>query len=316
MLTPADHPSHPTLTDQFNAASSHAVELESKHLVNGNDTRAFTQIRDYFVEKGWVHVSQPPKRLLTRQFDTPEKELLSVGDTLRTRSGCSDQAARAHNFVSTDICIKADKTLEASGAIKRAEFEAPHPDQFTTLCVDTLREKYPVENHPRLHEILDSVRAEDLVEHFRIDCIRERYLIELPESETGVVGKRVVAEMVLDRVSFVVDLPRYENPYVYDQDQEVECELMFKPCSYDSNPDSGKYVSSSMTLDEANRGMEAFTRHLHLAAPGMLTANKYSKAERGFFSQAKVMPELQAMGFALPCKQPPPPSVRPASLAR
>ena len=139
------------------------------------------------------------------------------------------------------------------------------------------------------------MKIRDLREHFRIDCRRNRYVVELPESVTGIKGKKFFGELILDDVAFVMDLPGRAEPLIYHRDLEVECEVLFKPCSYDANPEAAKaFVSSqNLTKEEVDMGLSAIKRLLDQASNHRLMPNSESKAERGFTNLDAVMASMR-----------------------
>lgn len=268
-----------SLSPSFNERSTDVSEVEIKFLVQKDSSEAFANIKSYFVDKGWIRKSLEGYHLLTRQIDTPKRALLDSGTTLRIRANCNN--ADLTQTRTADICLKTGKTRDASGAVRRGEYEV-HTDHFWgALDLEALKNKYPADKYPELHDSLQNRKPQHFREFFRIDCLRDRYLIELPEEETGLTGKRVVAELILDDVVFVLDAPGLPNEIVFHADQEVECELMFKSCAYTDGP-SGSISSSPMSKEEANIAMDAIKRNILAAGGGQLVENPDSKAERGF----------------------------------
>ncbi|MGZ9097302.1 MAG: CYTH domain-containing protein [Micavibrio sp.] len=317
-LTPRSGRNLPDAKPSFNEAATDVSEIEMKMLVpqlpNGQINKAvFSDIKNYFQKLGWIKSAnevvrfqadeQPTGRgaLLTRQLDTPDMELYKKGVTLRIRGHCPD--GNIKNVRTADISVKFGATQDASGALRRSEYEAVI-DDFGRIDFAPLRKKYPKKDYPELHEALKGIRPDHLVEFHRPDVLRNRYLVEVPEDVTGLKGKKFFVELLLDEVSFVFDpkpqksrdksqrLPK-EGPIVYHVDLEVETEVMFKPCAYDDNPAAKNYVSSPMTKDELNQAMSALQKHLQDSTGGILKVNKYSKAERGFYHFQKMYEELK-----------------------
>lgn len=269
------------MKDAFNARAKSVHEVEIKELVIGNDRSVFDKIERFFTDSGYVCLTAKNKQLQTRQLDTPDRALLAKGKTLRIRGECVN--GDLSRVSEADICVKDDKTTTASGAVKRNEYEA-RIRSFETATLRPLLEKYPKKDYADLHETLRSLRVRDLREYFRIDCIRNRYVIELPEEITGIKGKRFIGELIMDDVAFMMDLQGRAEPLVYHHDLEVECEVLFKPCSYDANPEAAKnFVSSpDLTREEVDMGLRALKNLLRTASGNRLTYNVDSKAERGF----------------------------------
>lgn len=316
-LTPDDGRTLPSSKAAFNEAATDVSEIELKMLVpnlpDGNVNKAaFADIKSYFQNLGWIRSSSEIARvdadgnsvnnrgaLLTRQLDTPDMALYKKGVTLRMRGNCPDGNIKA--ITNADICVKFGNTQDDSGALRRKEFEAKI-DSFGRIDLAPLRKKYPKEKYPELHDALKGIRADHLVEFHRPDVLRNRHLVEIPESVTGLKGKKFFVELLLDEVSFVFDpkpqkqpandTPK-EGPIVYHVDLEVETEVMFKVCAYDNNPEAVNYVSSPMTQAELNQAMTAVQQHLQIAANNTLKVNKYSKAERGFYHFEKMYEELK-----------------------
>lgn len=316
-LTPRGGRNLPDAKTSFNEAATDVSEIEMKMLVpqlpDGQVNKAvFSDIKSYFQKLGWIRSSSEVLRvdadgknigergaLLTRQLDTPDMALYKKGVTLRIRGNCPD--GNIKSVTSADICVKFGNTQDASGALRRKEFEA-RIDDFGRIDLAPLRAKYPKKDYPELHEALKGIRADHLVEFHRPDVLRNRYLVEVPEEITGLKGKKFFVELLLDEVSFVFD-PKpqksrdktnpKEGPIVYHVDLEVETEVMFKVCAYDNNPEAKNYVSSPMTKDELNQAMSALQQHLQDSTGGILKVNKYSKAERGFYHFQKMYEELK-----------------------
>jgi hypothetical protein len=277
----------------FNALSKKGVhEVEIKALVQDNDRSVYDRIERFFASNGYTKLSARNKQLQTRQLDTIDRAMLKKGKTLRVRGECTD--GDLNKVLEADICLKDEKTMTAAGAVKRNEYEA-RIRSFETATLRPLLEKYSKDEHPDLHKTLHSLRVRELREHFRIDCIRNRYVIELPEAVTGIKDKRFVAELILDDVAFVMDLPGRRDPLVYHHDLEVECEVLFKPCSYDANPEAAReFVSDpGLTSDEVDQGMRAIKRLLDHASGHRLDPNQDSKAERGFNELDKTLAVLR-----------------------
>ena len=276
----------------FNSSAKGVDEVEIKELVIDNDLSVFPKIERFFIESGFVRLMHKNKALQTRQLDTIDRQLEKLGKTLRIRGECED-GDLTHVAVA-DICLKDEKTMTASGAVKRREYEA-RIDSFETIVLYPLLAKYPKSEHPDLHKTLKGMKIRDLREHFRIDCMRNRYVVELPEELTGIKGKKFFAELILDDVAFVMDLPGRKEPLVYHRDLEVECEVLFKPCSYDANPEAARaFVSSpDLTKEEVDMGLTAIKMLLDQSSGHRLEANSESKAERGFTNLDRVLASIR-----------------------
>lgn len=276
----------------FNARSKGVHEIEIKALVIDNDRSVYDQIERFFASEGLTRLSAKNKQLQTRQLDTLDRAMQKIGKTLRVRGECTD--GNLNKVMEADICLKDEKTMTAAGAVKRNEYEA-RIRSFETATLRPLLEKYPKEDYPDLHKTLHNVRVRELREHFRIDCIRNRYVIELPEELTGIKGKKFFAELILDDVAFVMDLEGRKEPLVYHHDLEVECEVLFKPCSYDANPEAAKaFVSSQdLTQAEVDQGMRVIKALLDKASGNRLAPNQDSKAERGFNELDKTLASIR-----------------------
>jgi len=272
-------PARESMSQAFNARSSKASEIELKFLVPDKDRTRYASIEKYFMDKGWIKLARKNAHLLTRQLDTPKRHMLKNGHTLRIRGNCVDD--RLDQVEISDICLKTGTTHEQSGALSRGEYEA-RTRSFNSTDLSRLTKKYPKDEHPELHNALRGLKARDLREYFRIDCYRDRYVVELPDSVTGVKGKKFCAELIMDDVAYVMDIPGLKMPLIFHHDLEVECEALFKPCDYDDHPDKTKYVSSPMTAKQADKALSAIKRHIEKAGGGTLVTNSASKAERGF----------------------------------
>lgn len=297
-------PSPSSSLPAFNHAATDVAEVEIKFLVPelprdpGNpqkpriDTDVFPRVKNFFSALGWIRIENENNPLMTRQLDTQDRALLQKGVTVRVRGNCKD--SDLNKMGTPDICVKLGKTEDKSGALRRGEYEARIKD-FQHVPLKTLLQEYPKAQHPELHLALDGVKNRDLHEFFRIDCIRNRYVVDIPESVSGVPGKRCVAELIMDEVCFVLDMPGMAAPMVFHHDLEIECEKLSKPCSYDTNPEAKNHYSSPMTADETDRAMTAIREKIQEAAGGTLVHNTASKAERGFTNLDLALQELGAM---------------------
>lgn len=301
----SQNPSHPETKgppassprEVFNAASAKSTEIEAKYLVISNDYNAFKRIEDHFIARGLVHSHEKGKQIITRQEDTPDRKLLNEHDTtLRHRYECRNN--NLSDLTTADICFKfeepGNRTLPRSGTLKRKEFEASCALDLDTVDLKPLTDKYTKGEAPELYAVLDSIDPKTLMEHFRIDCIRNRYLVELPEEDTGLKGKKVFMELLLDSVVGVLDLPGIKMPLIFHHDLEVEAEVMFKQCAYDKNPNAARFISSPLTGDEIDQAQLALRRHLYEATSNGLKLNDVSKARRLFQSLDKVYDALDA----------------------
>lgn len=285
----------------FNEAATDVSEVEIKFLVPELprspdnlqkpriDTTVFPRVKNFFSSLGWIRIENENNPLMTRQLDTQDRTLLQKGVTVRIRGSCED--SNLNKMGRPDICVKLGKTEDESGALRRGEYEARTKD-FQHAPLKTLLQEYPQSQHPELHQALDGVKTKDLHEFFRIDCIRNRYVIDIPEEVSGTPGKRCVAELIMDEVCYVLDIPGMKAPLVFHHDLEIECERLSKPCIYDTHPDAKNHYSSPMTGTETDRAMTAIRQKIQEAASGTLVHNTASKAERGFSNLDLALQEL------------------------
>lgn len=269
------------LAPVFNKRAREVSEVEIKYLVSDTAPHAFEQIEHFFTKKGWIAAKKEPNHLLSRQLDTANKTLLKQGHTLRVRGTC--QEGNLDNVVMPDICLKTGKTSDSSGALRRGEYETRIKD-FENIDIKALLDRYPKEKYPEVHQALENAGQQDIKELFRIDCLRQRYVIEIPESETGLKNKRFFAELMLDDIAFILDLPGLDAPVLFHSEREVECEALFKACAYDHSPNAHRHVSSlDIDDEELNHALQVFADILTKEAlPGSLTLADEGKAERGF----------------------------------
>lgn len=293
-----------TLSQNFN---NKACEIEIKLLkpfVDEDSTRVFANITRFFEDKGWVRLFRNNKKLITRQLDVfqtnannkqiPKPALVDTGLTLRLRGESDDLTISS--ITAADICAKMGAAEDKSGALRRGEFEAPIKN-FRHISLLALKDKYPAHEYPELHDALAGLKRSDLREFFRIDCNRNRYVIEFPPEITGLKDKRFIGELILDDVMFVSDPePTKKQPTVFHHDLEIECEALFKPCDYDRDPNAAKYVTSPLTQDELDMAMGNIRALLLTLTAEDFKPNIISKAERGFNALA---PYLDAVGNRL-----------------
>lgn len=280
------------LSPLFGGEAGKAREIEHKFLLPDDDLSVFPAIKSHFDGKGYTRIRHEDKQLLSRQIDTADRRLAAKGVTLRLRGTCTN--GNLGRVAPTDICLKTGKTTEESGACARGEYEAGVPD-FNTVDFAVLFRKYPPRKFPELRQALKGIREEDCREFFRIDCIRSRCVVELPPAVTGLdKGSRAAGELILDDVAYVLDVPGMRKPLVFHHDGEVEFELLFKPCAFDTSPDKALYVSSPLSREERNRAMTGIRREIAAAAGGRLLDNDRSKAERGFAALDTALASLQS----------------------
>ncbi len=282
------------LAPTFSARAADASEVEIKFLVPKKYTTAFTDIETYFASQGMIHSSQNNRRLITRQLDTENLSLLNRGASARIRGTCLDPEAGL--VITPDICIKTGKSRDESGAVRRGEYETRIPD-FDRATFNELFQKYPSYAYPELHDALKGIDETALKEYFRIDCMRTRHVIELPEAMHGMAGKKTCFELICDDVCFVLDVPGLEEPLTFAWDSEIECEILHKPCSYDDSPNAARHVSSKLTKEEANRALYVMRQQLMKATDDRLVMHYDSKAERGFNALAKMERHFDKMGI-------------------
>lgn len=278
------------LASRFNGRARDAEEVEIKFLVSNGNPRAFRKIERHFKNRNWV-LAEGRTHLVTRQLDTPDRSLLSKGITIRVRGHCDD--SDLNHVLTPDVCIKTGAEMDESGALRRGEYQA-RIGRFDEVVVEPLLERYASEDYAEVHRIIEHLDMTSLKEFFRIDCQRTRYVVELPESETGLVGKRFVAELLLDDVIYILDIPELDKPLVFHHDREIECEALFKPCEFDESLDSYTRVSSPLTQEELDRAMKVVRGHIGDAAWNRLKPNDLSKAERGFNALDKLLAVLSA----------------------
>lgn len=268
----------------FNARARDVTELEAKRLVRPErmdpDLTIFDEIENYFGDAGWIKASQHDINLISRQLDTKNKDLLAIDTTVRMRGDCKNHNLSA--IARTDICLKTGKTMDESGAMRRGEYEDRTPD-FKTPDLDILRAKYPIEQYPELHAMLDGIKNEDLQEYFMIDCNRRRFVIDVPEEVTDLKDQRFVAELMADEIRFVLNHPHLPMPIPFHYEMEVECEVLFKPCTYDERPEAQSlFTDNSLNKTQVNDIMAKIINHIDAAAKGGLVETNKSKADRGF----------------------------------
>jgi hypothetical protein len=203
------------------------------------------------------------------------------------RARCHDNNLN-HTSLS-DVCIKIGKEITNSGAVKRSEYEA-HTKNFNDLDLKPLKKKYlsTKGEHKKLQKFLNSIEKKSLIEFFRIDVKRSRVIVELDENVTKIKGKRFCAEVILDDVAHIIDIPPSKKssthmPYIYNHDLEIEAEVLYEPCEYDTTPENAKYVTSpDMTPHEIEHCLNILKKELIKASSNKAYENTLSKCERGF----------------------------------
>ena len=116
----------------FNASAKGVDEVEIKELVIDNDLSVFPKIERFFVDAGYVRLMHKDKALQTRQLDTIDRKFEKMGKTLRIRGEC--EGDDLNRVAAADICLKDEKTMTASGAVKRREYEA-RINSFETIAL-------------------------------------------------------------------------------------------------------------------------------------------------------------------------------------
>lgn len=262
-----------------------AVETELKFLATDSHPDLFIRTIGYFLERGMVMSSLENRLLHTRQFDTPDRQLGSRATSLRIRGTMTDSGG--DTYETPDICFKAQPIMGKSGALRRGEWETPidhfYPDHPP---VQKLLDHYDPSQHPLLHQHLGNINPADLQEMFRIQDKRSRYVVRVGADETG-IGKDAYVELILDNVYFMAYDHHTKNKnviplHIIGHDKEIECEILFKPCKYDSQAGLEKFVTPRLTDDETEKVMDVMRAHILRATDHRVEPNIISKAERGF----------------------------------
>ncbi len=255
-------------------------EIEIKFLIDSKNPQKFTILRDYFRAQNLVKLSLEDYHLISRQLDTPSLALRARQAGLRLRGNCLGEDL--NNIETPDLCLKLAKGVDRTGTLHRHEFQSRIGD-FNTVSFEEFFKRYPLDEYPAIAQALEGVEPKDLREFFRVDCFRNRYVIELPEAQTGLKGQRVCAELITDNCAFVLDTDRgLRKPMLIGHDLEVECEVLFRPCDFDNNPQAARYSSSPLTNAEIVHVMDVVTTHVMTALDGQARINHVSKSERGF----------------------------------
>lgn len=260
------------------------VERELKLLTrDGSPDPFYMAITPFlFKSKLWVHSTPSSRQLITSQRDTENLDLLAHGVTARLRTTSLDGTLDNHG--GTDICIKIP--LDKDGGLAREEFEAEQAD-FCAPDATALRRKYPsgTPENAQLHRFLDLVEGKELIEYFRIDVIRERHIIKIPNNECGLrADQAFYGELLYDRVRYVIDEEGMAEPIILNPHCELELEALNKPCAWNHVPNGESYVCKNLTKEDKIRALNWF-RDLVLTdgrMKGHFVETFKGKAERGF----------------------------------
>jgi len=271
-----------TPTDQpADKEEAHIIERELKLLTkDGSPDPFYMGVTPFlFKHKMLVHSSEA-QHLITSQRDTPDFKLLQNGTTLRLRG--TGEGSDINAIKRSDICMKIPH--DKNGGLARKEYEEIQNNFFNT-DLDVLRNKYPDRSqHPELHDTLDMIAHEKLEEFFRIDVIRERHIIKIPNELVGLRDDQAFyGELLYDRVRYVIDHEGLGEPIVINPHCELELEPLNKVCAWNHQPGHEKYTCRNLTQQDKIRCLDAFSDMiLQDAARGHLFETKSGKAERGF----------------------------------
>lgn len=287
--------------------SSNPYEVELKYLAK--DPNVFPAIHTKLQKSGFVAYSKihsvgdrDARMLLSRQLATHDDKMKTRGVSIRIR-GSSD--GTFEGTVKPDICVKIELAPLENGEKNRLEYEA-RIDRFDRPDFGPLLEKYPLDQHPELKAALEGIQPSDLVEEFRIEAIRDRFVVGLPPERTGITGKTVYYELLTDNVAFIFDpKPCKEadgrrpeaKPIILAMDNELEVEILTEACEFDENPDKHKFVTPALTDREQSMAFRAIQSLIaKCSTPDALSLNNLSKCQRGQIAMEKLTERLIESG--------------------
>lgn len=246
-----------------------------------------------------VH-SADPQQLISSQRDTVDMQLLASGITLRLRGNCTTSGLEDVHH--TDICIKIPHDKNKS--LARKEYEE-NQEGFSIPDFNALRRKYPDrQKYKCLHDTLDEIEGKDIIEFFRIDVIRERNIIKIPNELVGLRDDQAFyGELLYDRVRYVIDNEESDDIFIINPHCELELEALRKPCPWNDVPGSENYICRNLSEDDVIRCIDWFKNLLmDEVAPGKFVETEHGKAERGFdalmhFASDIITEQKEALSF-------------------
>ena len=264
------------------APSPDIIERELKLLTrDGSPDPFYVGVTPFLFKHKMLLHSAPSRQLITSQRDTEDLALLSHGVTLRMRSTCTD--SNLNQVGAVDICVKIPHDKE--GGLAREEFETEQ-EGFFTPAPEKLRTKYPQDNpqNARLHEFLDMVDGKELIEYFRIDVIRERHVIRIPNKLVGLRDDQAFyGELLYDRIRYVIDDEGMEESIVLNPHCELELEPLNKECAWNNVPNGASYVCKNLSKEDKINCLHWFRDFvMNDKAHGHFVETFRGKAERGF----------------------------------
>lgn len=275
------------------------IERELKLLtMDGSADPFYTGVTPFlFARKMLVH-SAKPQQLIASQRDTADLDLLAQGKTLRLRANC--KTGNLQEISRSDICIKIP--YDKKGGLARREYEA---DQESFFAPDfyALREKYPDRAaHRELHETLDAIEGQELLEFFRVDVIRERHIVKVPNEAVGLrEDQAFYGELLYDRIRYVIDQDDTDEVWILNPHCELELEPLRKVCPWNDVPNAEEYICKNISESEKIRCIEWFKNlMMDEAAPGQFFETSHGKAERGFHALMQFASDVLQQADAMP----------------
>lgn len=264
------------------APAPEIIERELKLLTkDGSPDPFYVGVTPFlFKHKMLVH-SAPSRHLITSQRDTEGLELLKHGVTLRLRTTCTD--SKLDKVGATDICVKIPH--DKAGGLAREEYEAEQKD-FLIPDPAALRAKYPPSDpqNAGLHKFLDMTNGKNLIEYFRIDVMRERHIIKIPNKAVGLRDDQAFyGELLYDRIRYVIDDEGMDEPIVLNPHCELELEPLNKQCIWNTVPNGDAYICKNLTQEDKINCLHWFRDFvMNDNARGHFVQTFKGKAERGF----------------------------------
>ena len=257
------------------------TERELKRLTLDGQPETMYVVLNRFYANKMVNTHSGETQLLTSQRDTRDRVLLQMGGSLRTRA--SIVWTPQPTIKKADVCIKVRRPTDAAGSMMRSEFER-RTDDFFGNDLRVLTEKYNPGDaaNSDLYRTLSAIGDQPLFEHFRVDTLRNRYVIHIPNEDIGLsADQNFYGELLLDRVRYVMDLPQVNATIVFNPHCELEFEALMKPCDYNPTKESHRMYCQNLSEADVISGMSYAASIIDAVGGRRLITTDLGKAERG-----------------------------------
>lgn len=255
----------------------------------------------------------PPQHLVSRQYDTADDFLHSLGVTLRTRGHCDHEDLNSQPL--TETCIKI-VLKNQNGILMRKEFEgcrdyeraqnllhgteavysnAPkdRPD-FVALRSGYPRTADPLHENNLLHDLIDEMEILYTLdigfsERFRVDSPRQSFVVQIPNDILGLPPKlRASVILQVDEPVTVVSIDDTDETGFFrdialNPSIEIEAEAFVHIHSCENYDGAEGHTCYGLTPEQERQANLYVRKVISESSFGeLLTQPEHGKAERGF----------------------------------